>query len=525
VRIWETVCQHAPQVLRGHAGLVNAVAFHPTRPYLASGSDDRTVKLWDLDTARTICTLSGHTGPVTGVAFSRDGQRLVSTSKDQTVRLWDPESGHPIRILGGHAGAVTAVAFHPDGRRLASACDDGTVTVWDGQTGSAFVAVEAGRGSRIRIAFSPDGQQLAACGGDQALRLWTLTEGWGQEAVRSSVRILRGHTGRVLDLTYSADGHRLASASSDSTVKIWDTASGNEVMTLRAHPGPVYTVAFSPDGQRLASVFVQVKVMDAAVPGGPAFGPPALDAQQRLLAWHRREAASAEGSGDWFAAAFHLNSLIATQPPDWDAFARRGRSNAALGRDELAATDLARAVELGADRQEVWYHQALVHLRRGDIRSYRTTCADVDQRFGQTNDPKVLDTLAWVCALGPGGAVDSTRPVKLAERAVAGAPGTAAYLNTLGAALCRTGRFSEAVGRLNEAVKQHGNGGTAHDWFFLAIAHHHLGQGPEARAWLARATEAVDRASGRSAADASLSWTEALELKLLRREAEALMAP
>jgi WD40 repeat protein len=106
------------------------VCFSPDGQRLASGSTDRTVKVWDVKKGQEVLTLRGHTGAVLGVCFSRDGKRLASTS-GMDVKVWDAANGHEVLTLKGHNKQVYSVCFSPDGQRLASAGDDCTVKVWD----------------------------------------------------------------------------------------------------------------------------------------------------------------------------------------------------------------------------------------------------------------------------------------------------------------------------------------------------------------------------------------------------------
>jgi serine/threonine protein kinase len=273
--------------LSGHTGSVRSVAFAPDGRTLASGSSDRTIKLWDVASGREVRTLSGHTDDVWSVAFAPDGRTLASGADDNTIKLWDVASGREVRTLSGHTASVLSVAFAPDGRTLASGSVDKTIKLWDVTGGrevrtlsghSAWVSciafapdgltlasgswqeikfwdVASGREVRTLsgytnevhiVAFAPDGRTLASGLWDRTIRLWDVTSG-------REVRTLRGHTASVFSVAFAPDGRTLASGSSDNTIKLWDVASGREVRTLRGHTADVRSVAFSPDGRTLAS--------------------------------------------------------------------------------------------------------------------------------------------------------------------------------------------------------------------------------------------------------------------------------
>ena len=118
-------------ILRGHTANVNSVSFSPDGQTLASGSNDDTVRLWDVSTGKPLQTLSGHTANINSVSFSPDSRVLASGSSDNTIRLWDVRSGKYLVTLSGHTNAVYSVAFSPKGRFIASGSRDGTVLLWD----------------------------------------------------------------------------------------------------------------------------------------------------------------------------------------------------------------------------------------------------------------------------------------------------------------------------------------------------------------------------------------------------------
>jgi WD40 repeat protein len=229
---------------RAHRGAVNSIAFSPDGRLLASGSQDRTVRLWSLREGQLVGTLKGHSDNVNSVAVSPDGSLLASGSADKTVRLWSLSRGEPAGELRGHSESVSTVAFSPIGRRLASGSLDQTIRLWSVSKGD-----EAGQwlcGCPIwSLAFSPDGKLLASGGYDGAVRLWSAPG-------RESARTLKGHAQGVTSVAFSPNGSLLASGSPDQTIRLWSVSKGDEASQWLCGC-PVWSLASSPDGKLLAS--------------------------------------------------------------------------------------------------------------------------------------------------------------------------------------------------------------------------------------------------------------------------------
>ncbi len=232
--------------LRGHADDVWGVAISPDGKRIASGSFDKTVKVWDVESGIELMTLRGHEDRVGPVAFSPDGRRIVSGSMDRTVRLWDATTGEELMKLIGHDAEVQSVAFSPDGGRILSDLGDKTIKVWDAGTGEELMTLEGHRAEVLSAAFSPDGKRIASAGQDSVVRLWDASTG-------KEVMILRGHQGDISSVVFSADGKRIVTSSWDGTIRLWNPATGDELMTFKGHQGRVWGAALAPDGRRLVS--------------------------------------------------------------------------------------------------------------------------------------------------------------------------------------------------------------------------------------------------------------------------------
>jgi WD40 repeat protein len=232
--------------LTGHKNLIYSVAFSPNGEVLASGSDDKTIKLWRVEDGQEIVTLAGHTNSVYTVAFSPDGLMLASSSHDKTVKLWRMKDGQEIRTLVGHSNSVYGAAFSPDGTLIASSSWDRTIKIWRVKDGQEICTLAGHINLVYFVAFSPDGETLASSSWDRTIKIWRVKDG-------KLIRTLTGHTDCVRCLAFSPNGEFLASGSHDNTIKIWWVKDWQEVLTITGHSWYVDSIAFSPDSEILAS--------------------------------------------------------------------------------------------------------------------------------------------------------------------------------------------------------------------------------------------------------------------------------
>lgn len=233
------------RTLTGHTKPIYALAISPDGKTLISGSNDKTIKLWDIHTGKLLHTFIGHSGYVSSTSISSNGQILVSGSYDKKIKVWNLQSLKLLQTIVGHQHYIQKVTFIPNTSTLASSSNDGTIKIWDVRTGELLFDLTDYSGSCNGLAVNPTGEILA-CGVHKTIKLWSLQR-------RELVQNLIGHEDEVVSLAITADGERLVSSSHDKTIKVWDIYSRKLLHTLIGHSNKVISVAISPDKQTLIS--------------------------------------------------------------------------------------------------------------------------------------------------------------------------------------------------------------------------------------------------------------------------------
>jgi WD40 repeat protein len=260
LRVWDLEGKQPPRVLKGHLAAVNAVALTGDGRFAVSGSDDRTLRVWDLEGKQPPRVLEGHTSTVNAVALSADCRFALSGCTDGTLRVWDLEGKQPPRVLEGHTYArvleghtyerytyaVYAVALSGDGRFAVSGSSDRTLRVWDLEGKQPPRILEGHSAAVNAAALSADGRFAISGSDDHTLRVWDL-EG------KQPPRILEGHMAAVNAVALTGDCRFAVSGSSDRTLRVWDLKGRQPPLILEGHTSGVRAVALSDDGRLAVS--------------------------------------------------------------------------------------------------------------------------------------------------------------------------------------------------------------------------------------------------------------------------------
>ncbi|KAL7763984.1 hypothetical protein ACKLNR_005129 [Fusarium oxysporum f. sp. zingiberi] len=244
------------QVLEGHDNWVTCVSFSENSKILASGSNDRTVRLWLVDSGQCLWALHGHERPIVSVTFSQDSKLLASVSEDGDAQLWSVDSGKCIKELNIYGDWVTSVAFSSGSRLIVSTRQDQTIRLWETGNEGSSQAYKGHEGWVENVVLSPQ-SGLAASYSDNIVHIWQIANG-------QLLRDLRGHTDRVTLVSFSRDSTLLASSSYDKTVRVWRVDNGDCVQILR-YKATVKALTFFPSSRLLVTaIYSEIQVWDIA---------------------------------------------------------------------------------------------------------------------------------------------------------------------------------------------------------------------------------------------------------------------
>ena len=245
IKVWDVTTGKRLRTLRGHQYSILVLDYHPTEEKAISCSTDSTIKEWDLTTGNCLQTLEGHESSIKSVCYSSNGQLAVSGGNDKTIKIWDLQKGLCTQTLEGHQKDINDVLFFDNDQQIASCSNDKTIKIWEVATGKCIETIEGHNSAIYTIAIHPTKQQLISAAG-KTIKMWDITS-------RKCLQTFHGHKKWINSVSYSLDGQRIVSAANDKTVKEWDTTTGQCLQTLKGHDGWVSTARYHKDGQRILS--------------------------------------------------------------------------------------------------------------------------------------------------------------------------------------------------------------------------------------------------------------------------------
>jgi WD40 repeat protein/serine/threonine protein kinase len=489
-QLWDLASGKRIAVLR-HGGAGMSVAFSPDGRTALTGGWDGTAQLWSLAWGKeTVDLRHGKVGRV--VALSPDGRAALTGGyggRKSTAGVWDLTSGKLVAELR-HGGRMLALAVSPDGHTALTGDAHGEAQLWDLPSGEPIGALRHGGGEVWLVAFSPDGRTALTCSDDDTARLWDLAsvKMWGILRTEKQFAMLRhGNTLRAVAL--SPDGRTALTGGEDGVARLWDIASGKQVAELR-HRGRVHALGFSPDGRTaltgdesgagrlwdLASRKQIAELRHYHAVRAVAFSPDgrtALTGDDNGEAWLWDLA-----SGEWIAWLPHGNPLRAVgfTSDGWTALTGDTEGRARLWSVPLSAPDEPARVRAWVRVRTAKRFDDQGVLREMTHAEWIEACHELKANGGDWQQGIASRDWHLAAATDAESAGEWYAAAFHFRKLLTEESDNVEYLERLGTALYRDGRFAEVIERLSETVQKHGQGKATAARLLLAMARRRLGQ-------------------------------------------------
>ena len=245
--VWNFKPQMRPFKFSSHKGAITDIAINPLGDIIASSSTDQTVRLWTNGVSGKSKIIKAHPSPIRSVDFSTTGKFLMTGSNDKTIKIFELYPKIKFRSsYKGHSNWVRCARFSPDNRLIGSCGDDNAVIIFDVEQKSVKYRFLDHSSNVNSCRFSPDGTIIASAGDDGKIKLFDIRMG-------RLIQHYDAHNDKVNCISYHQSGNYIISGSDDSTIKIWDLKMGQILYTVHGHRGKVKSVNFNIDGDYFCS--------------------------------------------------------------------------------------------------------------------------------------------------------------------------------------------------------------------------------------------------------------------------------
>ena len=243
VRLWEICTGKEWLKLEGHTERIKSVAFSPCGNFFVTGSVDKTARIWDIRTAETVTVLEGHQLVVEAAVFSPQCRQVLTGSWDCNAKLWDVESGDEILSFDKHTEYIWSVGFSSDGNYVVTGGQDRIINVWNVRDGSLRSSITTSPHTIQAVQFFTDNNVVIAAHDDGVARVWDIHS-------RKVVRKFREHTDFLWSVVAYPEMDLMVTCGKDNKAKIWDISKGKVLKTFN-HQSSILSAIISPDGRFL----------------------------------------------------------------------------------------------------------------------------------------------------------------------------------------------------------------------------------------------------------------------------------
>jgi len=258
IKIWDVQTGECLKILKGHNGRIESIAISSDNKFIVSGSGDGTIKIWDVKTGRCLKTLKLH--PIIyinfeemrfylnkPIAISSDNQFIISGSSTETIKIWDVQTGECLKTLEGNNDVyIFSVTISSDNKFIVSGSGDKTIKIWDVQTGECLKILKGHKDWVSSVVISSDNKFIISGSYDKTIKIWDVQ-------TRECLKTLEGHKDFIYSIAISSDNKFIVSGSGDKTIKIWDVQTGECLKTLEGHTSWVNSVAISSNNKFIVS--------------------------------------------------------------------------------------------------------------------------------------------------------------------------------------------------------------------------------------------------------------------------------